>query len=95
MTQSGHEWLRIAAAQTDPGTQLRRSQILAVIVFSVSNTGAVFSLGEGNAATRFRQSNRWISDCGAAYFARAAANDAGQKKMVPVEALRAFVIRHA
>jgi putative tryptophan/tyrosine transport system substrate-binding protein len=32
----------------------------------------VLSLGEGNATTRFRQSNHWISDCVAAHFARAA-----------------------
>jgi len=39
--------------------------------------GVVLSLGEGNATTRFRQSNRWISDCVAARGAGAAIGDAG------------------
>jgi hypothetical protein len=46
--------------------------------------GVVLSLEEGDATTRFRQSNRWISDCVAAHFARAAEQVYAARKRIDV-----------
>src|SRR5262249_18874230 len=69
LTQSGHERLRIAVVQTDPSSPFRRSQFPAVIADVI---GVVLSLEEGDATTRFHQSNCWFSGCMAARCARAA-----------------------
>src|SRR5262249_28394902 len=74
LAQSGHSVLRIVAAQNDDRTPFRRSQIPAVIG---SYTAWSWALGEGNATTRFHQSDYWISRRVADRGARAAGGVAG------------------
>jgi hypothetical protein len=63
MTQSGHERVRIAAAQTDPQTPFRRSQIPAVI--PTPKIGIVLSLGIGAMRRRSRASSKADKRAGA------------------------------
>jgi len=64
--------LRIAAVQTSLWNPFRRPQIPDVIASFKAWSAQALSLRGGNATTRFRAGNRWVSDCMAAHFARAA-----------------------